>query len=114
MRHHERERRRLGRAHVKEVDAETVDFGAMLAEAVEHRLAAPPVIAVPPTVGEGPHFGERRPLAGVVDRLRIGPARASEPIAQIVEFALGDVQVERFDDGGHQGILNYGLAPAVA
>ena len=61
------------------MDAEAVDLGPELAELVELRLAAPPVVAVAPVRAQRLHLGQGRALRPVVDRLALRPARAVKP-----------------------------------
>src|SRR4029079_17476802 len=59
-------------------------------------LGRPPVVLVAPRVVKG---SDVRLLDAVVDVAGelVGPARAVEPIAQVVEVGLGDVEGERSD-----------------
>src|SRR3984893_4807399 len=87
------------RAHVEEVDSESVDLGAILREAVEGLLTSPPVVARPPIVHEGAKLGERRALRPVVGRLTFRPARARQTLFQVVERALRRMIGEGCDGG---------------
>ena len=74
----QRQRRRLLRAHMQEVDVEPVDLGGELIEAVEFCLTRAPVVAVSPIGADLPDPFQRRALAPVIDQLRLRPARAGE------------------------------------
>ncbi len=114
VRHDQRHRARVRRAHVQEVNAQPVDLGAVLAERVQHRLAAAPVVIGAPVVDECAHAVERCALRPVVDRLAIGPARGGEPAAKVVEIGFADVQREGMDRVGHRNSFKGTRAVAAA
>ena len=86
-------------ADVREVDVGPVDGGGELRELVEPGLLLAPVVAVGPVGGqllevtEGDAAGP--PDAGQL----VGPAGAVQPVAQVVQVGLGDVDPERPDRG---------------
>jgi hypothetical protein len=88
----EDQRQRLGvrRADVEAVDAQAVDLRAKGTEVVQPRLDHPPVVAVRPVRAQVLHVGPRDALRPVLHRLRLRPAGATEPLAQVVEVGLGD------------------------
>ncbi|MGY2807899.1 hypothetical protein ACVIHF_004629 [Bradyrhizobium sp. USDA 4506] len=85
---------------MNEVDVEPVDFGGELAEAVEPRLALPPVIGLGPIMADVLDPLQRRALAPVVDQLGFRPAGPAQPTTQILEGIVADGDAERAD-GGH-------------
>ena len=93
----QRPRKRVRRADVKKVNWQPVDLGRELAEAVEHRLATPPVVAFEPIGADVLHQIQWRTLRGVVHRLALRPPRCGEAAAQVVELLFGDTQLERRD-----------------
>jgi hypothetical protein len=101
VRQDERERVRVRRADVQEVDAEAVEHRPELGQPVEAGLGRAPVVAVGPVPAQLPDVGERRALRPVVDGLRLRPPRAVEPIAQVDEGSLGDVEPEGLHRVGH-------------
>ena len=62
----QRQRVLVLRADMQEMDVEAVDGGLVLAPAVQHRLAAAPVVAVTPVIGQRLDLGERGALGPVV------------------------------------------------
>ena len=65
--------------------------GDELVEAVEQRLPSAPVVPVGPVAADVLDPGERRALRPVVDRLGVRPAGVPEPVAEVVEHVVGDV-----------------------
>ena len=81
---------------MEEVDVLAVDLGRELGMGVDRGLGRPPVVLVPPRVVER---SDVRLLDAVVDVAGelVGPARPVEPVAQVVEVGLGDVEREGSD-----------------
>jgi hypothetical protein len=61
------------------------------------------VVVVGPVTAYLLHVGEWNALGPVVDRLRIGPPRAPQPVAQIVEIGLRDFDTKWFQPLGFVG-----------
>jgi hypothetical protein len=81
---------------MQEMDAESVDHGAVLAKFVQHRLASPPVVLVPPVFDQRLDFAEGRPWLVSVTVSRSGQ-RARQPIAEVGQLRFWDREVERLD-----------------
>ena len=56
--------------------------------AIDHRLAAPPVITVPPMVNERLDLGERRALRPVIHRFCIRPAGQVDAGVEVIKRSL--------------------------
>ena len=91
----ERERGRPAALCVDEVKIDTRHGCGELREAVEHGLVLSPVIVVAPVRAELCHIGEVGPEGPRVARRLIREARAAEPLAEIAQGRLGDVDAER-------------------
>jgi hypothetical protein len=81
----QRERVRLGRPDVQEVDVLAVDLGDELRVLVQPGLGRTPVKAVPPVPGQPADFGQRHPVrlrgrAGDLGR----PAHPVQPVPQVI------------------------------
>ena len=73
MRNDQRHRPWMARAHVDEVSVQSVELGCELGEAVEPRLAAPPIVLLGPVLADLLDPFERRALAQVVDEFGFRP-----------------------------------------
>ena len=98
---HQGKRVGVGRARVDEVDAEAVDLGLELGEAIEPRLALAPVVLLGPVAADLLHVGQGNPLGPVVHGLGLRPAGGREPTLQIVELGLGRLDAEGGDVASH-------------
>ena len=97
VRDDQRQRVRLGRTDVQEVDRLAVDRGGELREPVERRLVLPPVVLGSPILGQVLQVPERHaPAPPGVGRL-VGPTGAGEPLLEIVDVPLGNFDPERTD-----------------
>jgi hypothetical protein len=76
---------------VDEVKIDTRHGCGELREAVEHGLVLSPVIVVAPVHAELCHIGEVGPEGPRVARRLIREARAAEPLMEIAQGRLGDV-----------------------
>ena len=93
----ERQRIRLGRADVQEVDRLAIDRGGELGEPVQHRLVRPPVVVRAPILGQLLQVSERHaPAPAHAGRSR-GPAGTGEPVPQVVDIRLGYLDPEGSD-----------------
>ena len=82
---------------VQEVDALAVDLGDELGVLVELRLLGAPVVPGAPVLGELLQVAQRYP-AGPLDAGQLaGPAGVGEPVVQVVEVGLGDLDAEGLD-----------------
>ena len=95
----EGQRVRLGRTDVQEVDDLTVDHGGELGEPVEPRFVRSPVVVGAPVLGQLLQVSERHAPAPSHARQLVGPAGAGEPVPQVIEVRLGDVDPEGPDLG---------------
>jgi hypothetical protein len=86
-------------ADVEEVDRLAVDGGGELRVLVQPRLVLAPVVAVTPVGGQLLEIVERHPAAPADPGQLVGPAGTGQPVAQVVEVGLGDVDPERPDPG---------------
>ncbi len=100
VRHDQRQRVLMLRAHVDEVDVDAVDLGRELRQRVEFRLGLAPVVVGRPVAGELLHRRELHALRPIVDELLARPARRRDAPAQVVELLLRNVDVEGTDLGG--------------
>jgi hypothetical protein len=87
----------VGRPDVEEVDPEPVDLGAELGERVQPGLGGPPVILLRPGAAEFLEVREGNTLRPVIDGLGLGPTRSPEPLAQVTQVILVDLDPERID-----------------
>jgi hypothetical protein len=103
----QRERAGLGGAHMQEMDVVAVDFGEVLRELVECCLVCPPVVAGAPVIGPLREVAGRHTatpvVPGHVPRQLIHPARPGQPVTQVIEVRLRNLDAERTDIGVHDG-----------
>ncbi len=99
MREDQRQCARLGRAHVQEVDCRAIDGGGELRKCVEPGLPRAPVIRRAPVFGQLLEIRKRHAAAPANARQVIGPAGARQPLAQVVEISLRNVDAKRPDRG---------------
>jgi hypothetical protein len=82
---------------MEEMNVEAINFGLKLAKAIEPRLAGSPIIMVPPMMDERFDLIALCALAPIVDQLCLGPTRAINPLAQILQLRLGNVEGKGVD-----------------
>ena len=99
--HDQRQGVRLGGADVEEVDVLAVDLGRELGERVDPGLGRAPVVLVDPVVVERPDVRLLDAVVDIVAGELVGPARAAEPVLEVVEVGLRDVEGEGADLVGH-------------
>src|SRR3954454_22993396 len=87
---------------MQEVDAEPVDLGGELLEAIELGLARTPVVAISPIGADLLDPCQRRTLAPVGDELRLRPARAGEARFEVGENVVADGDAKRLDGACHR------------
>src|SRR4029453_16400473 len=75
------------------------DGGGELRVLVEAGFLLAPVVAVGPVAGQLLQVGERHAAAPADAGQLVGPAGAAQPVAQVVQVGLGDVDPERPDCG---------------
>ena len=80
--------------------------------ALSSASALAPVVARPPVLGQLLQVVERHAAAPADAGQLVGPAGAGEPIAQVVEVGLGDVDPERPDLGARAAGLTHAPAPS--
>jgi hypothetical protein len=88
VRHDQRQRVLVRRAHVDEVDVQPVDLGRELRQRVQSRLALAPVVVRRPVARQRLHRGELHALRPVVDELAGRPARRFDTTKQLNELLL--------------------------
>jgi hypothetical protein len=93
----EREGVRLRRADVQEMDVLPIDRRRELLMPVELRLPLAPVVLRAPTFGERLHTVERHAVAVSDAGKLIGPAGPREPVTQVIEVRLRNLDPERPD-----------------
>jgi hypothetical protein len=81
---------------VDEVDPLTVDRGGELLEAVDVGLVDPPIVGVQPEADDVPEAPEGGALLLSDAGDLVGEAGAAEPLGQVFERVVGDVDAERF------------------
>jgi hypothetical protein len=86
-----------------EVEALSVDRRRVLIEAIESCLAGAPVELLAPVLAQLPQVAELGPVvpADILDL--VGPARAAESLAQVVQHRVGNVDPKRLDGFAHGG-----------
>ena len=94
VRDDQRQRVRVRRPDVDEVDVEAVDLGQELRERVQPRRQPAEVVVIGPVASELPGRREGHALGQVGDRLLLGPARRAEPLAEVVDVRLGHLDPE--------------------
>ena len=94
-----------GGADVQEVDVEAVDLGAELREAVQPGLARPPVVVLQPVPAQFAGVVQRYPLGPVAHRGRLGPPGPAQPLPEILQLGLRNVDQERGDVVAHPPIM---------
>src|SRR5918995_2911293 len=80
-----------------EVDVLPVDRGRELWQLVQPRLPRTPVVAVAPVAGELLHMVERDSVVPADARQLVGPANAVEPLVEVIQCGLRDLDPERID-----------------
>jgi hypothetical protein len=79
------------------VDVLPVDLGRKLRERIQARLVPAPVIGRSPVFGQLPEIAGWDASAPADIRQLAGPARARQPVAQIVDVGLGYAYLEWAD-----------------
>src|SRR4029450_3612693 len=92
-----RQRVRMFRWYVNEMNVETIDLGAELWEPIQSFLAAPPVVIGAPVLDERAQFVEGNAFRPVVSRLALRPTRLCQTLFQVVKRALWRMIGERCD-----------------
>src|SRR5205807_10446383 len=91
---------------MQEVDVLAVDLGRELWELIQSGFVLAPVVAGAPIFGQVLEVVERNASAPADARQLVGPASASQAVAQIVQVGLGNGYVERLT---HVALLLYVL-----
>src|SRR5262249_1182134 len=81
--------------------------GGELGELVQAGLVLAPVVGRPPVLGELLQVAEGHPAGPADARQLVGPAGARQPVPQVVELCLGDVDRERPNLVGGIGSLRH-------
>ena len=104
VRDDQRQRVRVRRPHVDEVDVLAVDLGLELRQRVQPRFARTPVVIGRPVAGELLDRGQLHALRPVFDQLRGGPARRGDAPPKVGDRFVGHVDLEGTDVsfGGHK------------
>ena len=95
-----RQRVRMLRTHVNEMDVHPVDLGHELRQGVELRLALAPVVVRRPVVRELLHRRQLDALRLVRDGFLLGPARGGDAAIQVGERLVREVNVKGADSRG--------------
>ena len=88
---------------VDEMDAVGADGGHELRHAVQPGLHRTPVVLAAPVVEQPLQILGARPVGPTSVRGRPRQPRPTQPLLEIVEQRLGDVDAERLDGRGHLG-----------
>src|SRR5262245_51038363 len=94
------------------MDADPVDLGLVLREAVQPRFPRAPVVFVRPVLADVLDVGEGNTLRPVVDALALGKTRRAQATPKIVELGVACVDGERLDAPHYFGcgtIRRYGF-----
>ena len=83
---------------VHEVQGLSVDHGAAVEQAVQGYLLPAPVVRGAPVLHELAHVGDRRAVLPARARDLVGEAGPGQPVAQVVEHLVVDVDDEPLDD----------------
>ena len=94
MCHDQRQRIRMRRADVDEVDLQPVNGGQELGVGVELGFSLAPVMSRSPVTYEFPNTGQPNALRSVSDRLTFGPASRRDAPAQFSNVPLRDLGAE--------------------
>ncbi|MNL26641.1 hypothetical protein D3C87_1481760 [compost metagenome] len=97
MRDDDRQRVAVLRAHVDEMNVETVDLGDELRRRVEPGLDPAPIVVRLPVLRELAHCRKLHALRGVGDCLALGPLRRPDAPSQIDEAGLRHMHAQRAD-----------------
>src|SRR6185295_16522571 len=107
----QRQRVLMPRPDVDEVDLDPIDLGGELRERVQFRLALAPVVLARPVAGERSQRRKLHALRPVWYELLVGPARRRDPVAQVVDLFVWNLDLERLnlgrrvDGGAHDASL---------
>ena len=111
VRNEERQRVRVLRAHVDEMNVQSIDPGDELRQGVQPRLHLAPVVFRRPVARDVLHQRERDALRIVRDGLFLGPLRGGNAPAEVLKSGLGHVDGEgadRWGDGNCFSVGNHG------
>ena len=98
MREQKRRRLRTAAFDMDEVEVDAVDPRLELRQRVERALRRAPVVAVAPVPDELAHEVNRRPVRPRHNRRFVREAHAGEPLAQVAQRGVFDVQLERLSE----------------
>src|SRR5262249_31566726 len=82
------------------------DHGGELVKPVQPRLMHPPVVLLAPVRRQLPHVLERDAVVPAGAGQLVGPPGPGQPVPQVVQVRLRDVDSERHDLSGHGPILS--------
>jgi hypothetical protein len=97
VRHQQRRRVRVSRAHVIAVDRQLAEAHAELRERIQSTLADTPVVALAPVSDQLAQILERHTLDPAIRGRGIGPAYPPQALLQIVERGVWNSDAEGFD-----------------
>ena len=92
--------------HMDEMDGNIVDHRAEMRKGIHRGFVGAPVVVVDPIIDQFAHIGEvgsGLPIAVVANFLR--PAGARQPLRQVIQIGLRNVDVKGMDSVGHLKIL---------
>jgi hypothetical protein len=95
MRHDQRHRLWVRRAHMHELDVQPIQCGDEVRIRVELCFTTPPVVALAPVGADFLRIGERDALAPIGRRLAFRPTRVPQACVQIIELDGRNVECER-------------------
>ncbi len=91
----------LAGSDVQEMDALPVDLGDELGVGVEARLGGAPVVLRTPVLGKFLQIAKRYAAGPPSARQLAAPAGAGEPVVQVVDVRLADLDAERLNVLAH-------------
>jgi len=94
---------RLAGPDVQEVDVLAVDLGGELWVGVELRLGGVPVVAGAPVLGQLLQVAQRYTAGPSHAGQLAGPVGTGQPVVQVVDVGLGDLDAEGLDGFAHRG-----------
>ena len=101
----------LAGSDVQEMDALPVDLGDELGVGVEPRLCGAPVVLRAPVLGKFLQIAKRYAAGPPSARQLAGPAGAGEPVVQVVEVRLADLDAEKLNVFAYLFSSSAGLVP---
>ena len=100
--HDQRQRPRMRRPHMEEVDLDPVDLGQELGQGVQPGLDPSQVIVAGPVAGQRLQGGQLHPLGPIGHQLLRRPPHPSETPPQVIQCPIRNLDAERANGVGGQ------------